>query len=231
MISCAIRASARFILSLRTQQGLFFFSGIARAMDQNTPETPFNRFEQNFLALPRVGNWYDNGVHRRSQKMRKTLLVLAFSIVAGCTYPDPTGYKVFGVEKLRQIKQDPERYVSKLCAFGGLVVDAEKTESRTVFRILVQDEVSTEADNAADDDALFVVYPSGKTTVADGHHVRVLGYIREPAVGKDLFGSKVASLTLDAVAVYDAFTGYPFRLSRNEELFRKWKTGEPLNAD
>lgn len=163
--------------------------------------------------------------------MKKTLLVLAFSIVVGCTYPDPTGYKVFGIEKLREIKQNPERHAGKLYAFGGRVVDAERTESQTVFRILVQNGVSSGADNAAGDNSLFVVYPSGKTTVADGHHVKVLGYIREPSVGKNLFGANVASVTLDAVAVYDAFTGYPFRLSRDEELFRKWKTGEPFASD
>ncbi len=163
--------------------------------------------------------------------MKKTLLVLAFSIVGGCTHPDPTGYKVFGIEKLRQIKQNPQRHVGKLYAFGGLVVDAEKTESQTVFRILVQNGGSGEVQNAAGGSSLFVVYPSGRTTVADGHHVKVLGYIREPSIGKNLFGANVASLTLDAVAVYDTFTGYPFRLSRDEELFRKWRTGEPLTAD
>ena len=163
--------------------------------------------------------------------MKKTLLVLAFSIVGGCTYPDPTGYKVFGIEKLREIKQNPQRHAGKLYAFAGRVVNAEKTESQTVFRILVQDEGSNEADKTAADNSLFVVYPSGRTTVADGHYVKVLGYIREPSIGKSLFGAKVTSLTLDAVAVYDAFTGYPFRLSRDEELFRKWRTGEPLGSD
>jgi starvation-inducible outer membrane lipoprotein len=162
--------------------------------------------------------------------MRKSLLVIAFSIVVGCTYPDPTGYKVFGIEKLREIKQNPQRYAGKLYAFAGRAVDVEKTESQTVFRILVQSGASSEADNAADN-SLFVVYPSGKTTVIDGHHVKVLGYIREPSIGKSLFGTKVTSLTLNAVAVYDTFTGYPFRLSRDEELFRKWKTGEPLGSD
>lgn len=162
--------------------------------------------------------------------MKKTLLVLAFSIVGGCTYSDPTGYKVFGIEKLREIKQNPQRHAGRLYAFAGRVVDAEKTESQTAFRILVESGASSETDNAADN-SLFVVYPSGRTTVADGHHVKVLGYIREPSIGKSLFGAKVASLTLDAVAVYDIFTGYPFRLSRDEELFRKWQTGEPLGSD
>jgi hypothetical protein len=187
--------------------------------------------EEDFLALPGARNWYDNKVHQRNLKMKKTLLVLALLVTTGCTYPEPTGYKVFGIEKLREIKLNPQRYVGRLYAFGGPVVDAEKTESQTVFRILVQDGVSGEAQNAASDNSLFVFYPSGRTTVADGHYVKVLGYIREPSVGKNLFGTKVASLTLDAIAVYDSFTGYPFRLSRNEELFKKWKTGEPLTSD
>ena len=78
---------------------------------------------------------------------------------------------------------------------------------------------------------LLVVYPSGKTTVADGHHVKVLGYIREPAVGETVFGAKVSSLVLDAIALYDSFTRYPFWLSRYDEIFNKWKTGEPLTVD
>lgn len=164
------------------------------------------------------------------KKMRKSLLVIALSIVGGCTYPDPTGYKIFGIEKLREIKQNPQHYAGRLYAFGGNAVDVEKTDSQTVFRILVQGGATKEADNAADN-SLFVVYPSGRTTLADGHYVKVLGYIREPSIGKNLFGTKVASLTLDAIAVYDTFTGYPFRLSHNEELFRKWKTGEPLDSE
>ncbi|MBN2592578.1 MAG: hypothetical protein JXA81_03645 [Sedimentisphaerales bacterium] len=79
--------------------------------------------------------------------------------------------------------------------------------------------------------SLFVSYPSGKTTVADGHNVKVLGYIREPAVGKNVFGARVGSLVMDAIALYDSFTRYPFWLSRDEELFNKWRTGEPLTAD
>ena len=79
--------------------------------------------------------------------------------------------------------------------------------------------------------SLFVFYPSGKTTVADDHHVKVLGYIREPAVGKNVFGAKVSSLVLDAIALYDSFTRYPFWLSRDEKLFNKWKTGEPFTED
>ncbi|MGB2864278.1 MAG: hypothetical protein WBC05_13190 [Sedimentisphaerales bacterium] len=78
--------------------------------------------------------------------------------------------------------------------------------------------------------SLLVVYPSGKTTVADDHHVKVLGYILEPAVGRNVFGNNVSSLVLDAIALYDSFTRYPFWLSRDDELFNKWKTDEPFTA-
>ena len=78
--------------------------------------------------------------------------------------------------------------------------------------------------------SLLVVYPSGRTTIADGHYVKVLGYIREPAVGENVFGKKVSSLVLDAIAVYDSFTRYPFWLSRYEEIFNRWKTGEPFTG-
>ena len=75
-----------------------------------------------------------------------------------------------------------------------------------------------------------VVYPVGNTTVAQGHQVKVLGYVREPAVGKNVFGVTVSSFALDAIAMYDAFSQYSFSLSGYEELFEKWKTGEPLGT-
>ena len=163
--------------------------------------------------------------------MIKTLLVLMLSVVGGCIYPEPTGYQVFGIEKLRQIKADPRRHIGKLYAFGGRVTEAETTQDETAFRILVQDDASSPANDVSSDGSLSVVYPSGKTTVAVGHYVKVLGHIREPSVGKNVLGANVSSLTLDAVAVYDAFTRYAFRLSHDEELFKKWKTGQPLVAD
>lgn len=163
--------------------------------------------------------------------MKKTLFVLGLIIVGGCTYPDPTGYQVFSVEKLRQIKQNPGRYAGKLYAFGGVVTDAEQRKGQTVFRMLVQEAKSDEANDDTGDRSLFVIYPSMKTTVAKDHYVKVLGYIREPSVGKDLFGERVSSLTLDAIAVYDAFTRYAFRRSWDEQLFRKWQTGQPLTSD
>ncbi|UCD00141.1 MAG: hypothetical protein JSW66_09720 [Phycisphaerales bacterium] len=163
--------------------------------------------------------------------MKKALLVLALTVMGGCAYPDPTGYRVFGVEKLGEMKQNPERYAGELCAFGGLVTDAEERQDQTAFRMLVQDPRPSEVGDSAGGSLLFVVYPSGKTTVAEDHYVKVLGYIREPSVGKNLFGDRVSSLTLDAIAVYDAFTRYAFRRSRDEELFRKWQTGQPLTSD
>jgi starvation-inducible outer membrane lipoprotein len=163
--------------------------------------------------------------------VRKTLLVLVLVITGGCTYPDPTGYRVFGEEKLRQIKQNPKRHAGELLAFGGLVTDTEERQDQTAFRMLVQDQASSETGDASADSSFFVVYPSVKTTVAKGHYVKVLGYIRESAVGKSLLGDRVGSLTLDAIAVYDAFTRYAFRLRPDEELFRKWQTGKPLAPD
>jgi len=163
--------------------------------------------------------------------MSKTLLVLALVIVGGCTYPDPTGYRIFGAEKLRQIKQNPKRHAGELLAFGGLVTDTEERQDQTAFRMLVQDQASSETGDASGDSSLFVIYPSVKTTVAKGHYVKVLGYIRESAVGKSLLGDRVGSLTLDAIAVYDAFTRYAFRLGPDEEIFRKWQTGQPLVPD
>lgn len=163
--------------------------------------------------------------------MRRTLLVLGMAVLCGCTYPDPTAYRVFGQEKLRQVKQNPKRYTTELLAFGGLVTDTEERQDHTAFRMLVQDQPTGQTEDPSGDDSLFVVYPSAKTTVAKGHYVKVLGYIRETAVGESLLGEKVSSLTLEAIAVYDEFTRYAFRLSRDEELFRKWQTGKPLTSD
>ncbi len=163
--------------------------------------------------------------------VRKTLLALVLVITGGCTYPDPTGYRVFGEEKLRQVKQNPKRYAGELLAFGGLVTDTEERQDQTAFRMLVQDQSASQTADASGDKSLFVIYPSVKTTVAKGHYIKVLGYIREPAVGRSLFGERVSSLTLEAIAVYDTFTRYAFRLSPDEELFRKWQTGKPLASD
>ena len=66
------------------------------------------------------------------------------------------------------------------------------------------------------------------TVVAESHQVKVLGYMRRPETGKDLFGKTVTALTMDAIAVYDSFTGYEFHVESEEALFDKWKTGEPL---
>jgi len=163
--------------------------------------------------------------------MRMTLVVVSFIIVAGCTYPDPTGYRVFGQEKLRQVKQNPKRHTGELLAFGGLITDTEERQDHTAFRMFVQDQASGETAGASGDYSIFVVYPSAKTTVAKGHYVKVLGYIREPAAGRSLLGENVSSLTLEAIAIYDTFTRYAFRLSRDEQLFRKWQTGKPLASE
>jgi hypothetical protein len=162
--------------------------------------------------------------------MKKTLFILAFSILGGCTHPEPTRYQIFGIEQYRQIKANPKRHIGKLCAFGGRVLYADRTEDQISFQILVQNYVSSTDSYITGEGSLFAIYPSGKTTIAENHQVKVLGYIRGPTVGKNLFGSSVSSLTLDAIAVYDCFTRYPFWLSRYEELFNKWRTGEPLTS-
>lgn len=163
--------------------------------------------------------------------MKKILLFLALSIISGCSYQDPAPYQVFGIQKFYEIKRNPKPHVGKLYAFGGRVINADKKDKRVTFEMLIQEYDRGSDDYITSNSSMLVVYPSGKTTVADGHHVKVLGYIREPAVGKNVFGAKVSSLVLDAIALYDSFTRYPFWLSRNEELFNKWRTGEPLTAD
>ncbi len=162
--------------------------------------------------------------------MKKILLVLALSVICGCSYPDPTPYQIFGIQKFYEIKRNPKPHAGKLYAFGGRVINADKKDNQVTFGILVQENDPGSDGYITSNSSLLVVYPSGKTTVADGHHVKVLGYIREPAVGENVFGAKVSSLVLDAIALYDSFTRYPFWLSRDEELFNKWKTGEPFTA-
>jgi len=162
--------------------------------------------------------------------MKKTLLVLALSIICGCAYQEPKPYQIFGIQKFQEIKRNPKRHVGKLYAFGGCVINADKKENQITFEILIQDYDSSSDSYITSNSSLLVFYPGGKTTVADDHHVKVLGYIRQPAIGKNVFGANVSSLVLDAVAIYDSFTRYPFWLSRDEELFNKWKTGEPFTA-
>lgn len=163
--------------------------------------------------------------------MKTTILVLALSIISGCTYPEPTPYQIFGIQKFLEIKRNPKLHAGKLYAFGGRVINADRKEDRITFEVLVQEYDPGSDDYITSNSSLLVSYPSGKTTVADGHHVKVLGYIREPAVGKNVLGTKVSSLEMDAIALYDSFTRYPFWLGRYEMLFNKWKTGKPLTAD
>ncbi|MBC8218554.1 MAG: hypothetical protein H8E73_08820 [Planctomycetes bacterium] len=162
--------------------------------------------------------------------MKKVLLVLALSIASGCAHPGPTRYHIFSINKFRQIRGNPKRYVGRLCAFGGRVANAEQTQDRVSFQLLVQNRIADMGERPASDGPLVVVYSAPGTTVADGHQVKVLGYLRDPVVGKNVFGVTVGSFTLDAIAVYDAFTQYSFSLSGYEELFEKWKTGEPLGT-
>jgi starvation-inducible outer membrane lipoprotein len=163
--------------------------------------------------------------------MKKILLVLVLLIISGCMHPEPTPYQTFGIQKFYEIKRNPKPHVGKLYAFGGKVINTYKQENQITFEMLIQEYDRGSDDYITSNSSLLVVYPSGKTTVADGHHVKVLGYIREPAVGRNVFGAKVSSLVMDAIALYDSFTRYPFRLSREEVLFNKWKTGEPFTAD
>jgi len=163
--------------------------------------------------------------------MKKTLLILALSVISGCAYREPKPYQIFGIQKFYEIKRNPKSDVGKLYAFGGRVINADRKEDHVTFEILIQEYDSGSDSYITSNSSLFVFYPSGKTTVADDHHVKVLGYIRQPAIGKNVFGANVSSLALDAIAIYDSFTRYPFWLSRDEELFNKWKTGEPLTAD
>ena len=162
--------------------------------------------------------------------MKKTLLVFAVLVVSGCTYPDPTPYQVFGIQNFYEIKRNPKPHVGKLYAFGGNVINTYKKDDQITFEMLIQEYDRGSDSYINSNSSLFVVYPGGKTTVADGHHVKVLGYIRQPAVGENVFGTKVSSLVLDAIALYDSFTRYPFWLSGEDEFFNKWRTGEPLAA-
>ena len=162
--------------------------------------------------------------------MKKILLVLALSIIAGCTYQDPTPYQTFGIQKFYEIKRNSKPHIGKLYAFGGRVINTYKQDNQITFEMLIQEYDRGSDGYITSNSSLLVVYPSGKTTVADGHHVKVLGYICQPAVGKNVFGAKVSSLVMDAIALYDSFTRYPFWLSGEEEIFNKWRTGEPLAA-
>ncbi len=163
--------------------------------------------------------------------MKKILLVLALLIVVGCAHREPTRYQTFGINKFRQIKGNPKRYIGELYAFGGRAANTERTLDRVSFQLLVQNRLQGAGEQVANDGPLTVVYPGGETTVADGHQVKVLGYVRQPDVGRNVFGVTVGSFTLEAVAVYDAFTQYSFSLRGYEELFEKWKTGESLNPE
>lgn len=160
--------------------------------------------------------------------MKKTLLLLALFVTAGCTHPAPTRYQVLSIRKFRQIRNAPTWHAGRLYAFAGRVINAEQTQGQIVFQILVQNRIAGPGEELIGEGPLTVVYPGDETTVAETHQVKVLGYMRRPETGKDLFGKTVTALKMDAIAVYDYFTGYEFYVDGEEALFNKWKTGEPL---
>ncbi|KPK44730.1 MAG: hypothetical protein AMJ65_02230 [Phycisphaerae bacterium SG8_4] len=162
--------------------------------------------------------------------MKKILFVVALLFAGGCAQTEPTRYQIFGINKFRQIKANPKRHAGELYAFGGRAANVEHTQDGVRFELLVQSRLAGTGERLPTDDPLTVVYRGGDTTVADGHQVKVLGYVGRPVVGENVFGVKVSSFSLDAIAVYDAFTQYSFSLSGYEEMFEKWKTGEPLGT-
>ncbi len=162
--------------------------------------------------------------------MKQTLFILVLTIASGCGHPEPTRYQIFGISKFRQIRKNPERYADKLYAFGGRAVNTEQTPEKVSFQLLVQNRLSDVGEEVPGGGPLLVVYPAPNTTIADGHEVKVLGFVRGRAVGENVFGATVSSFRLDAIALYDSFTQYSFSLSGCEEQFEKWKTGEPLAA-
>jgi len=163
--------------------------------------------------------------------MKKLALVLVLFVTGGCTHPEPTRYQVFGINKFRQIRNEPRQYVGGIYAFAGRVVNAEQTRRNVSFQLLVQDRIAGIGDRLPSDGPLVVVYPAPDTTINDNHQVKVLGYISEHDVGENVFGATVSSFKLNAVAMYDTFTQYPFYLAGYEDLYNKWKTGDPLSDD
>ena len=161
--------------------------------------------------------------------MKKLVLVLVLFVTGGCTHPEPTRYQIFDINKFRQIRNEPDRYVGKLYAFAGTVVNAEQTRRKVSFQLLVQDRIADIGERLPSDGPLIVVYPAPDTTIADNHQVKVLGYISGPDVGENVLGTTVSSFKLNAVAMYDTFTQYPFWLAGYEDLYNKWKTGDPLS--
>ena len=160
--------------------------------------------------------------------MKKVALVLVLFVTSGCTHPEPTRYQVFGINKFRQIRNEPQRYVGRLYAFVGRVVNAEQTRRKVSFQLHVQDRIAKVGEGLPSDGPLVVVYPAPDTTISDNHQVKVLGYISVPDIGENVFGTTVTSFRLNAVAMYDTFTKYPFWLAGYEDLYNKWKTGDPL---
>jgi hypothetical protein len=166
----------------------------------------------------------------QADALKKTLILFVLAIASGCGHPEPTRYQIFGIGKFRQIRDNPKRYAGKIYAFGGGAVNTEQTPEKVSFQLLVQNRLSNIGEEVPSDGPLLVVYPAPNTTVADGHEVKVLGFVREPDVGENVFGVTISSFRLDAIALYDSFTQYPFWLPGYEAHFEKWKTGEPLAA-
>ena len=89
--------------------------------------------------------------------MKKLALVLVLFVTGGCTHPEPTRYQVFGINKFRQIRNEPRQYVGGIYAFAGRVVNAEQTRRNVSFQLLVQDRIAGIGDRLPSDGPLVFV--------------------------------------------------------------------------
>lgn len=158
--------------------------------------------------------------------MKRVLLTVILTTVVlpfcGCEpyQAKPVTFRVFDYDVLYHIEKNPSKYVGKLYAFQGRVIQAQESKDGIVFQMLTGNWPGSYHTGPS----LIVSLDRSDTPIVEKSWVKVLGHIGPPIEGQNIFGGYVSSLTIDAIAVLVNGTYYYSRL--NKEIVEQWSSGE-----
>lgn len=152
--------------------------------------------------------------------------------------PEPEGFKIFNYDVLYYIEKSPNKYNGQLYAFMGDVIQASEADNGIVFQMLTKNtKWMPHNDNIGP--SLIVAFSQPNTPIIKNSRVKVLGYLGQPVEGYNAFGASISSLTMNAIAVYDASyegisyskkEGKVFYSEKDETLVKQWKSGFLFNT-
>lgn len=165
----------------------------------------------------------------------KTRNVVLTTVLAGVALPlcgcepyqsAPERCKAFDTDVMYHIEKNPSKYIGELYAFEGRVIQAQESDYGIVFQML------TEIGHYAGP-SLIVSFDRSDTPIVENSGVTVLGWIGPPIEGRNAFGARVSSLTIDAIAVRDGwgrgtcyFKGGP----ADREIWDQWWSGQLFSS-